>query len=496
VPHSISTELNRPLQILIVEDNEDDRDLLTLYLRHHEFACDLEFVDTAAGMSAALALRRWDVVISDHRLPHFSSAAALAMVKALEPSPPFILVSGFIGETAAVEALHQGATDFVMKDNFARLGPAIRRALRNAATSEAARASQHALRDSESRFRSLTEIAPVGIFLTDAAQCCVWINERGLEISGFARDEVLGRDWREVFQVTSPAPLDALPGPTAESSRPVQFEASIERPDRQTRWVIGQLISQASEQSRLTGQVGVVTDITARKRAELDLVQSEQRLRDLSSHIVQIEEQLRADVAREIHDDIGSSLTGMKIDLALLRKKMDASPEVSERLQDLDRLIDAAAISSRRIIRALRPTVLDHGIVPALQWQLEEFERRHGVRVHFEHPKSEPVLDETEAVALFRIVQEALTNIAKHAHASEVTVTLFIKGRQLTLEIADNGVGLVNGRAERSGSYGIIGMRERIQSLNGWMEIEGPPGRGVTLMLAIPYRTAKTLRQA
>jgi PAS domain S-box-containing protein len=477
------TDVDRSLHILIVEDDEDDRELLTLYLRNHEFACDIEFVDTAQGMRTALQNARWDVVISDHRLPHFSSAAALEMVQALDPSPPFILVSGFIGETAAVEALHQGATDFVMKDNLARLAPAIRRALHNAADRAATRAAERALRDSEMRFRSLTEIAPAGIFLASVDARCVWINEQGLSIAGVTRADVIGRDWRSVFNLDAALRSGAAPSGRA----PFPFEAHIEHADGVSRWILGQVLGQFDERGVLIGVVGVVNDISLRKRAELDLLQSEQRLRELSSHIVSIEEQMRADLAREIHDEIGASLTGMKIDISLARADLADRPEAAARLEDFDHLVDAAVASSRRIIKALRPSVLDHGIVPALQWQLQEFERRVGVRTHFDYTGSEPVLDERQSVALFRIVQEALTNIAKHARATDVTVDLFAKEPQLTLEISDNGVGLPDGRAERPGSYGIIGMRERIQSLDGWLEIAGSPGHGVTLMIGIPY---------
>ncbi len=478
------------LRILIVEDDPNDRELLELYLRNNEFSCEIEFVDEAQAMRAALARTRFDLIISDHRLPHFSSSAALEMTQELDPAPPFILVSGFIGETAAVEALHQGATDFVMKNNLARLGPAIARALNNAAVRENAREMERALRDSEARFRSLTEIAPAGIYLTDPQQRCVWINEQCLALSGRLRENVLGRDWREVFCVDAAHSRELL------ESQAWSFEARIERSGDAPCWVIGQMIVERDPGGAIIGYIGVITDISARKQAELELIESEARLRQLSIHMVGLEENLRAAVAREVHDDIGSSLTGIKLDLALLRHHVEAQGEAHERLHDLGQLVEAAEVSSRRIIKALRPSVLDHGIVPALQWQLAEFEKRFSVRAQLSSPQIEPALEEHEAVALFRIVQEALNNIAKHAQAKKVEVTLATAARLLTLEISDDGVGLSEGVGERQGSFGIIGMRERIQSLGGWLEVNGASGQGVTLMFGMPFRSAKSVRQA
>jgi two-component system sensor histidine kinase UhpB len=216
--------------------------------------------------------------------------------------------------------------------------------------------------------------------------------------------------------------------------------------------------------------------------------------------MVQIEEGQRAAIAREIHDEIGSSLTGIKIDLAWLkaelRGELGTRSDVDSKILDIEKLVDVTAAVSRRLIKALRPSILDHGVVPAIQWQLLEFERRFGIRCYFEPPLEEPTLTEEQSVAVFRVLQEALNNVAKHSAATLVEVALFMRKRELTIEIRDNGKGLPGGKAERPGSFGVIGMRERIASLGGWLEIAGAPGKGVSLMIGIPYGDQKRLRRA
>ncbi|MGA2551714.1 MAG: PAS domain S-box protein [Burkholderiaceae bacterium] len=496
-PESIAPQT---LRILLIEDDEDDRDLILLNLQQavvFEWIC----VSNAADLRQALFQYRWDVVVSDHRLPGFGSGEAMAMVLKEDPAPPFILVSGHIGETAAVEALKAGAVDFVKKDELSRLGPAVKSALERSELRRAAREAERALRDSEQRFRKLTELSPVGIYLTNARQECIYANEHWYVITGLSPEAALEIDWRIALQIgTDDAAQQATQLFAEDPERPLSFETRIKRKDRSELWVIGQMLPQYNADGDLSGHVGVITDITDRKRSELELVESEKRLRELSSHMVQIEERQRADIAREIHDEIGSSLTGIKIDLAWLKAELrelsDSRADIGAKFEDIDKLVDATAAVSRRLIKALRPSILDHGVVPAIQWQLLEFERRFGIRCHFEPPADEPVLSEQQSVAIFRVLQEALNNIAKHAEASQVEVTLFRRKRELTIEIRDNGKGLPGGKAERAGSFGVIGMRERIASLGGWLEIGGAPGSGVSLMIGIPYGDVTQLRRA
>ena len=155
--------------------------------------------------------------------------------------------------------------------------------------------------------------------------------------------------------------------------------------------------------------------------------------------------------------------------------------------------IDSSAASSVRIAKALRPSILDDGIVPAIDWQCREFAKRYDTDVDFVEPENEPRLTPDQSIALFRVVQEALNNVAKHARAKNVDVVLFTRSNELTLEIRDDGQGLPHDKAperiERNGGFGITGMRERVLSLGGWMDVTGAPGQGTTVMVGIPLQS-------
>ena len=300
----------------------------------------------------------------------------------------------------------------------------------------------------------------------------------------------MGRDWRETLKMEGDA-LQATALFQSDPSLPLRFESHIERGRRDGTWVIGQMRPYLDSARMIVGHLGVITDITDRKSTELAMQQSEKRLRELTKHITSAEERQRAAIAREIHDDIGSSLTGMKIDVARLRQLMGDNAEAQEKLAAFTRLLDSVSASSMRIAKALRPSILDDGIVPAIDWQLREFGRRMGIDTEFAEPDEEPKLTPDQSIALFRVVQEALNNVAKHAHARHVDVVLFAQPDELTLEIRDDGRGLphevrVGNGAEREGGFGITGMRERILSLGGWVDVTGAPGKGTTVMVGIP----------
>ena len=489
-------EIDRKLFILVAEHDETDRELLSLFIESTGFASEVTFCSSAEEMRAHLSKRHWDIVICDHRMPHFTSNHALQMMHEMRRPPPLIVVSGHIGESAAVQLLQDGAANVVQKDRLGRLGLAISRAVTNWDLREASEGAQLALKDSEKRFRTLTELAPVGIYLTNIGQQVMYANERFRQITGLTTGVLVGCDWRMALNVEDDTEaFRATEAFATAPDTPLNFETRLERSDGSVTWLIGTMLAQYDEEDDLTGHIGVITDISEQKRAEINLLASEQRLRDLSSHIFLIEEQQRATIAREIHDDIGSSLTGIQMDVAWLKRELativSERPEIGDRIEDLAKLIKHTGSISRRIAKALRPGILDQGIVPAVQWLALEHERRYGVRCNFSPPTIEPSLTEGQSISLFRVVQEALTNIAKHAAATEIEIVLFIRTRELTLEIRDNGRGLQKVKSDSEGGFGLLGMRERIQSIGGWMEVDSLLGHGVTVMIGVPYETTR-----
>lgn len=241
-----------------------------------------------------------------------------------------------------------------------------------------------------------------------------------------------------------------------------------------------------------TGSVLVFRDVTARKRYEAGLKKSQAELRSLAGHLESAREAERTRIAREIHDELGQLLTGFKMDLAWLDKKLIAQPEVpraalSEKVRLMTGLLGEMVQCVRRISAELRPGILDDlGLVAAVEWQTQDFQKRTGIRAQISAAPIETTLPREVTTALFRVLQESLTNVARHAEAQSVRVKLHEEGRQLILQVSDDGRGITEAELGKAGAFGLMGMRERILPLRGQCEIRGAPGRGTTVRVSVP----------
>ncbi len=236
---------------------------------------------------------------------------------------------------------------------------------------------------------------------------------------------------------------------------------------------------------------GIMTNISASKGEQQEVLRSRARLAELTDHIEQVKEQERARIAREIHDDLGGNLTAIKMALAMLAARLpDSQPALLEKANYLDDLVDRTIEAVHRISLDLRPTMLDLGIVAALEWQAREFEKQMGIACVFRGPDDDILLDDDHATALFRIFQEALTNIAKHAHATRVTVTLRRQRAHLSLDICDNGRGIQAADRLKPHSFGLRGMSERAKALGGTLALSSAPGGGTMVTIKTRLATA------
>jgi len=233
---------------------------------------------------------------------------------------------------------------------------------------------------------------------------------------------------------------------------------------------------------------GIMTNVTASKLEQEEARRSRARLAELTEHIEQVKEQERTRIAREIHDDLGGNLTAIKMALAMLAGRLPDDPALTEKAAYLDHLVDRTIEAVHRISLDLRPSTLDLGIVAALEWQAREFEKQFGIACVFRSAERDIDLAPDHASALFRIFQEALTNIAKHAGATRVTVTLRRQRQHLALSICDNGRGITASDRLKPHSFGLRGMSERASALGGTLTLSAAPGGGT--MVSVKIRLA------
>ncbi len=349
--------MRRSLRVLHLEDSEVDHELAMAWLARDGCSLQTVRVETEAGFRAALE-EDWDAILSDYNLPDFSGLAALEILKASGRLLPFVILSGEIGEDVAVQAMREGASDYLLKSRPTRLLPALERAI------------------------------------------------------------------------------------------------------------------EANEMQR------------ARVTADRELAASRQRLSELAQHLQTNIEGERAAIAREIHDDVGGALTALNFDLSWIARHC-SDAEVLQRAQSALEMAGHAIESSQRIMHNLRPAILEQGLVAALQWMAQRFEKRTGIECAFRTSHENLTLPPGVPLVTYRAVQEALTNVSKHAQAQRVAIDLSLARGVLSVEVSDNGRGLTPDDLAKSGSFGIRGLRERAETVGGWVDLSGGSA-GTTMILSVP----------
>jgi signal transduction histidine kinase len=244
---------------------------------------------------------------------------------------------------------------------------------------------------------------------------------------------------------------------------------------------------------RITGHLGIQRDVTDRHQSADEIARSREELRALAARLEQVREEERTRIARELHDELGQALTGLKLDLAWMERRLNrqSQAEVNERCRSLLGRLDEVMISVRRIVTELRPSVLDQlGLPDAVEWQAQEFAARTGIELelHIDCDCHSP--PDAVASTVFRMLQEALTNVARHAHATHVRVALRMEGDVLSLDVSDDGRGITPDELRGSQSLGLVGLRERAIAAGGTVTISGDASTGTTMALTLPLHAA------
>jgi PAS domain S-box-containing protein len=292
----------------------------------------------------------------------------------------------------------------------------------------------------------------------------------------FAHDVDMAKQrWREFFDVGH-----------------LHTETDERRLDGSPMRVEGDYMVIYDDVGRIAGHFGIQRDVTDRHQASEQIRVSREQLRALASRLQKVREEERTGIAREIHDELGQALTGLKLDIAWMKHRLPKNHEMMDHCASIIERIDQTLTSVRRIATELRPSVLDQlGLEAALEWQGQEFSARTGVEVGIEITTNRQPLPDDLGSSAFRILQESLTNVARHSQATYVTIRLTQTADLLVLEITDNGVGAPKQPSEGTASLGIIGMRERALACGGELTISGHPDRGTTVTLRVPLRPAK-----
>lgn len=351
---------------------------------------------------------------------------------------------------------------------------------------------QESLRLSEERYRTIFETTGNATVIVRDDDVISLANSEFEKLSGYGRDALEGKmSWKEFIAGED---RDRVMGyhrarRMDPASAPKTYDFRFT--DRYGR--IRNVVANATLLPGTTMSVVSLMDITERIEAEERLRISREQLRNLNMHTQELRERERANVAREIHDELGQVLTALKMDLAYLAKRLPENrKDLLAKVSSMSRSIDASIDSVRRIIMELRPGLLDHlGLVPAIEWQAQEFQERTGISCRLSLPHTDILLDRDIATTVFRIFQEALTNVARHAQASVVDVKIATDAHTLTLTVHDNGKGITKNEVEDPKALGLMGMRERAFFCNGTFDIYPDEGGGTTVTLCVPTAKAR-----
>ncbi len=310
-----------PIRILIIEDSETDKELLLRELRRGGYNAEYLCVETEEAMHSALDKCEWDIIISDYSLPQFDGLSALKIAIKRNPDIPFILVSGTIGEELAVQAMKQGASDYLMKGNLKRLIPAIERELKDAQIRVQRKKTKAALKESEIRFRVLAESAPVGIFTTDNKGMTNYVNPRWTEISKLSFNEAMGNGWLKAVHPEDRDKLNSNWEQTALEHSSSKAEYRFVHPDGNVAWVIGNAVTQQDKNGNVLGYIGTITDISERKKMEAALIIEKEKAEE--------SDRLKTAFLQNISHEIRTPLNSI-VGFSRIIADADLSPEACE----------------------------------------------------------------------------------------------------------------------------------------------------------------------
>ncbi len=470
--------------VVVAEDNAEMRAYLSYALEAAGFTVDA-LPDGAAALVTCQA-RPPDAVVSDVSMPGLDGFELIEHLRADERTAviPVLLLSAHAGEDSRIEGLGAGADEYLVKplssrELVARVDGAVR----------LARLRRETAQREQADFESLFSMAPDGIIVVDRNGKVLTANERAQQLFGYSLQEFHGLQ------------IEALMPESAQRAHVGHRETYLRAPSTRLMRPVRELRGRRRDGSEFFAEIGLaplhfknqictvanVRDVTERKQIETERAAHEQRFRELSHRLVEVQEAERRKLSTELHDRTSPGLAAIQINLKMLDNVLSkrGTDDVRALLDDTAGLIADTTVSIREISSNLRPTVLDDGgLLPALAGYAQQFMQRTGILVHLHTQDATSALTPAVQSSLFRIVQEALTNCAKHAQARNVTIRLSTDSRLVSLEIADDGVGFDLDKQSTPG-LGLLTMRERAEFAGGSFTLETKPGQGTRIRVLV-----------
>ena len=493
--------------ILLVEDNPGDADLIRDQLADHRERPDLlHHAPDLAEAGRWLQAHAADAVLLDLRLPDGFGVGCIEAIRASAPDVPIVVLTGIDDERLALSCIAAGAQDYLAKHE---LRPQhLRRAIGYAIARSREAAERGRADGLQRRLAAIVESSSDAIVSTALDGTITSWNAGAERIFGYASDEAIGQPVHDVIRLAATdVTTEGLALRTAECEKgTVEVARQRRNGDVLTLSVVDCVLRDAT--GMIIGRAAIYRDVTGSRRRDQELrrrndelVARERQMRALTARLHAVREEERSRMSREVHDELGQLLTGLKMDVRWVAKRLapDVTSPVAEKLAEAERLIDSTVITVQRIALELRPSALDAlGLPAAIRDEARRFERRTGIATRFE--VSDEVQPATDvATAFFRIFQELLTNVARHAGASSVHISLAGGPVAWVLVVADNGVGMPGDEFQRvlslgSGaagerrvrSLGLLGIMERAESLGGTVSVSGGAGEGTMVTVRIP----------